>query len=258
MMMYPPGYNAQAIDECNFSMSSFGKGYRWDNLPVPITVHSKYYPKKSLHSTIKVIDEWNQTWRASGQDTDLFHLLGKVDYETAEKIQDDDLNSLIVVDSDENRGCVTELNGRCFLQRAQQGVTSIRGKGFSSVAEADVFINTDDYEYYFEDEDNVQLASNRGIASYKEPVSFLEKFWAFLSNLFYGDRRPTSRSSRAGFVPSHMVDFESLIAHELGHVLALGHNDVRGSIMNTSLALGVKRRGLRKIELDSLLCGYGE
>ena len=264
----PSNYNTQATDECNFSMSPFGVGHRWNHLPVEITFHSKTYHNQAVLSTIKVIREWNETWRASGQNTDLFLLLGGVDYENSKQVEDDNLNSLTIIDTHENRNCSNgNPNKRCFLNKKQQGVTSLRGKGFSSVEEADVFINKDDYKYYFEEEANglalaSQIQNGRGLNSYHAPVSVIKKIWLFILDSFFtltrrGDRT-LAVSDRGGSVPRLMVDFESLISHELGHVLALGHNNITGSIMQEKLAQGVKRRGLRRIELDSLLCGYGE
>ncbi len=261
-LQMPPRYNSSALDECNFSVSPFGIGHRWSRLPVELTFHSRFYHEDAQHTTMKVINEWNQIWRVAGQDKDLFRVLGSVDYESAKQVEDDNLNSLTIIDSYQNRNCDGNQGARCFLKSVQQGVTSIKGRGFSDVAEADVFINTDDYEYYFKDGgDGLNLASqtHRGLASYGAPVSFIKKFWQAILDFFFAaitvEREP---ASERGSIPRHMVDFESLISHELGHVLALGHNNTNGSIMKNSLGLGVKRRGLRRIELDSLLCGYGK
>ncbi len=52
------------------------------------------------------------------------------------------------------------------------------------------------------------------------------------------------------------VDFQSLIVHELGHVLGLAHNADSGSVMQTELASGVERRVLGKVDTDSVSCEY--
>lgn len=52
------------------------------------------------------------------------------------------------------------------------------------------------------------------------------------------------------------VDLESLVLHELGHVLGLAHNDNLGSVMNISLSSGQTRRTLDAQDVESLRCEY--
>ena len=52
------------------------------------------------------------------------------------------------------------------------------------------------------------------------------------------------------------VDMESLMVHELGHVLGLSHNDSKGSVMAVTLASGTLRRTPGKKDLDSIRCEY--
>jgi len=52
------------------------------------------------------------------------------------------------------------------------------------------------------------------------------------------------------------VDFVSLLVHELGHVLGLGHTLTSGSVMNFSLDEGQDRRHLSDGDLTSLRCEY--
>ena len=259
-LQMPSRYNTPSLDECNFSVSPFGIGHRWKKLPVELTFHSESFHQDAQRITMKVIDEWNHIWRNEGQNTDLFQVIGGIRSDI-QSIENDRLNSITLVDSRSNRSCDNTRAERCFLQRTQQGVTSLRGVGFSSVAEADIFVNVDDYEFHYGSSNRSYTAlssrSDRGLASYSE--SPLTIFWARIVGFFarfLGKDRGLASDSPS--IPRHMVDFESLIAHELGHVLALGHNQTVGSIMNTHLRLGVTRRGLRSIELNSLLCGYGK
>lgn len=53
-----------------------------------------------------------------------------------------------------------------------------------------------------------------------------------------------------------MVDLESLIVHELGHVLGLKHNEAQGSVMAPALGSGVIRRNPNQADLSSLECEY--
>lgn len=52
------------------------------------------------------------------------------------------------------------------------------------------------------------------------------------------------------------VDLESLVVHELGHVLGLGHVATIGSVMVPSLANGVDRREPGATDIQSLKCEY--
>lgn len=52
------------------------------------------------------------------------------------------------------------------------------------------------------------------------------------------------------------VDLQSLIVHELGHVLGLAHNASTGSVMNITLNEGQNRRKLGDMDLASLKCEY--
>lgn len=52
------------------------------------------------------------------------------------------------------------------------------------------------------------------------------------------------------------VDLQSLVLHELGHVLGLAHNVTTGSVMNFTLNEGQDRRTLSDDDLASLKCEY--
>lgn len=52
------------------------------------------------------------------------------------------------------------------------------------------------------------------------------------------------------------VHLESLLIHELGHVLGLKHNDGGESVMGTYLAMHTKREALSSDDKDALVCEY--
>ena len=52
------------------------------------------------------------------------------------------------------------------------------------------------------------------------------------------------------------VDLESLIVHELGHVLGLAHTSKLGSVMHPTLTNGEVRRQLGLVDINDLACEY--
>ncbi len=252
-MMRPVGVdNRPSVDTCNFHVNNFGKGYRWDHLPVPITFHSKTIHDQAHSSTMKVIEEWNHVWKSeSGQSHDLFEVVGWVHHNNALDIRNrDKANTVVLVDQVENRQCGQD---RCLLKRNQQGVTSMTG--MFSLSETDIFLNEADFNFYFDK----GMDNSRNLTSLAPPSSFFRELWmSFFKYVFFWQKPKRDPASDQGFIPRNLIDFESLVAHELGHVLGLGHIEVDGSIMRRQLGSGVMRRGLRRVELDSLFCGYAE
>ncbi len=255
-MVRPVGVdNRPLVDECNFHVNNFGKGYRWGSLPVPLTFHSKTMHDQAYAGTMKVIDEWNHVWRSeSGQNHDLFEPAGWVHHDDALDIREKDrTNTLTLVDRAENRKCG---QSRCLLKSNQQGVTSMTG--MFQLSETDIFFNEGDFEFHFDEGFDEGMDNGRHLTSLAPPDGFLRKLWmSLLKYVFFWKKTARGPASGQGAVPNHLIDFESLVAHELGHVLGLGHIEADGSIMRRQLGAGVMRRGLRRVELDSLLCGYG-
>jgi hypothetical protein len=73
----------------------------------------------------------------------------------------------------------------------------------------------------------------------------------------------TAGSGTAGFgfylnapTKGRDVHLESLLIHELGHVLGLKHNDNGESVMDTHLSASTKRTSLSSSDLSSLQCEY--
>lgn len=74
-----------------------------------------------------------------------------------------------------------------------------------------------------------------------------------------GDISINAQNFTYGFgtdIDFHELDFESLVLHELGHLLGLKHHDGEGSVMNESLHNGTKRRKLSGDDVAHLRCEY--
>lgn len=52
------------------------------------------------------------------------------------------------------------------------------------------------------------------------------------------------------------IDLESLMVHELGHVMGLAHVEGKGTVMARELNTGILRREPQEIDLQSLSCEY--
>ncbi|MBX3022049.1 MAG: matrixin family metalloprotease [Bdellovibrionales bacterium] len=79
------------------------------------------------------------------------------------------------------------------------------------------------------------------------------------SEIFEADIRINAANFRYYFgEDTHFseVDLNSLMVHEIGHVLGLAHNVTSGSVMNITLDQGQVRRRLGAMDQTSLKCEY--
>jgi predicted Zn-dependent protease len=76
--------------------------------------------------------------------------------------------------------------------------------------------------------------------------------------IYEADIRVNAANFRFDFMPGSQaqIDLESLLVHELGHVLGLTHDPTIGSVMNFSLNEGQIRRHPGIVDLASLHCEY--
>lgn len=98
-----------------------------------------------------------------------------------------------------------------------------------------------------------------------EPERFREQARTTLywngNQIYEADIRINAANFRYHFGPAEAganasVDLESLMIHELGHVLGLTHDSTRGSVMNFSLNDGEIRHQFGAVNLASLHCEY--
>lgn len=79
------------------------------------------------------------------------------------------------------------------------------------------------------------------------------------SEIFEADVRINAFNFRYNLgeaVPFNDLDLQSIMVHELGHVLGLIHNPTQGSVMNTTLDQRQERRKLGTQDVSSLKCEY--
>jgi uncharacterized protein (TIGR03437 family) len=72
----------------------------------------------------------------------------------------------------------------------------------------------------------------------------------FDADVFFNPQMPLSTSPA-----SNQIDFESVLIHELGHAVGLGHNDncvVGPTVMESSIGSGEIRRGLQSPEMEGV------
>ena len=261
-MPYPhPGYQGgDQVDECNFSVGNRGKGFRWKELPVSITLHAQSMNDKAILSTVKVVDEMNQKWKQTTQtNQNLFDILGAIHYDSVMDIVGDNYNSIAIVDQKTNSSKSFQGKERHFLAPDRHGVTQVRAA--LVVREADILLNNDHYNFYYEEDAPLYSRKDskeytRQLASLSSTSSFkIKAIFTWFLNLF---RKKPSREPSSSKIPRNLLDFESLISHELGHVLGLGHVNHADSIMKGKFRTGTTRRGLRDFDINSLLCGYAQ
>ena len=243
------------VDECNFHLGQYGEGLRWKTLPVPITLHAESMDSPAMDTTLKVIDEWNHTWKNNTQSQKgLFEVVGAIHYDETDDTVRDKHNSIAMLMSSRNQGSLPSM----MIHPNNVGVTNVLG-GRMYMKEADIYLNGVAHDFYYEDQELVGQKPeeySRYLASLSAPQlevkSLFERFLGWI--MFW--KKESEREIATARIPRNKFDFESVVSHELGHVLALGHNDKPGSTMQEGLETGVVRRGLRPIDVDSLRCRY--
>lgn len=106
---------------------------------------------------------------------------------------------------------------------------------------------------------NVIVMSSDWEAQFTNEQARTTIFWAG-DRVFEADIRlngsGTFQFSGAMEPETGKVDMESLIVHELGHVLGLQHNEIGASVMATTLGTATLRRNPGATDVQSLQCEY--
>lgn len=91
----------------------------------------------------------------------------------------------------------------------------------------------------------------------KDKQAITTIYWA-ADRIFESDIRINNDgfSYSTGELAAGRVDFESLIVHELGHVLGLEHSSAAGTVMAVKLKDNTDRRKPAPIDIQDLKCEY--
>ncbi len=173
-----------------------------------------------------------------------------------------------------------------------QAVTIVR-RNKENIKDTDIIVNTGNFKFFYDDNYNEDVyvasqkrSSKRNLSSSRD-LTFMESIKAKLLSFFKGFLKLLKRevsptrgiAAREVSVPRGLVDFPSLMIHELGHVPGLFHSDhesiqsLRGdskrfasssgarrssvsSVMKAKLSSGSSRRTVGQFDLENLSCGY--
>jgi hypothetical protein len=133
----------------------------------------------------------------------------------------------------------------------EQARTTIYWTG-NQIYEADMRINAKNFQFYPGDEVSPFYSRVPLVPSNHQPLPSAPLENTAASSVI-ASMRPLSLPPP---VPFSGVDFESLVLHELGHVLGLAHTATIGSVMVPSLASGLVRRTPSETDIQALKCEY--
>jgi hypothetical protein len=139
---------------------------------------------------------------------------------------------------------------------SEQARTTIYWTG-NQIYEADMRINAKNFQFFPGDEISPFYTNNPQVPPSLQPpppsVAKTESSSTLVNNMMPPSVRPNASSGPVVFTG---VDFESLVLHELGHVLGLAHTATIGSVMVPSLASGYVRRMPSVTDIQALKCEY--
>lgn len=280
----PTGYSPLAIrteapDPCGFTKDNYNRPVRWkkSDFPVVLYVHHTVSDKDAYRNFVSAVNQWNDSWEAYARDRGVrkpFKIF-KINGEGAVFSGTPGLDNFNMLFFPKRFDGYTD-RGR---KKYTQAVTSTSSKS-GRMRDADIIVNTEDHRYYFDVSYNeYELALNgnpyvrRSLASTQSSslLSRLKKSFLRIFNLvldlfkFHGHHDHVHRGLDSIYIPNHLVDFPSLMIHELGHVVGLAHipkedegNTRVFSVMERNLPKGYSRRRIEEYDLENLFCGYYE
>lgn len=303
------GGSLHELNECYFNRDlRTGKAVKWnkDKFPISFYIHESV-PDEAYFNFVAAVDHWNIRWaeyveERGGEAGPLVEVVGKGEkFATSGSLIRDDYNMLIFVESSKIGNIMGE---QSFLIDEIQAVTySQKSRSFLgnvSLKSADILVNKTSFKYYYDEEYNQDILAWKASKDPKRRIAFtkvpsrsaflknriLNFFLRFLDFFKVKKQRKLARLRKS--IPENMVDFPSLMAHEIGHAEALAHVDSdkypksmalrfphrrplrrlasmdqkeegkQESIMKVELPRGTIRRHISDFDLDNIFCGYYE
>ena len=286
-----PGPYQGIQDSCGFSVDEHsGKGVRWkkSKFPVIFKIHTEV-PIKAEKNFISAVEHWNLAWTHYLEDKglepfDLYYVDRRGVYEGN---AGPDGNNLFLF--------VHDNFSKYENPTSVQAITSLRVNKFSSnIEDTDILVNRENFEFFYDSsyDKEIELAhkdfqQKRFLASLRTPGPFVQmmnkikSFFSFFLKPFKKAKPVRQIADYRVRVPRNLVDFPSLMIHELGHVPGRGHfNDdeyhthfasreqreskkkrVKSknshlSVMEPRLLRGNARRDITEYDLENLFCAY--
>ena len=276
-------------DDCNISKTPLGGSLIWEELknkPVLFYVHESV-PDVAQEVFNASIDHWNVAWELYLEDKgeEPFPLFEVIDRELKYTGTPgrDQYNILFFIDK----------NFLNYEKEEVQAFTAVLSSRRGAIKDTDIIVNNEYYSYYYDLDyqtdiqaslksfkQNRKLASSRGDSSLSLLKQKLLAWLQFFLKPFLKKKPQRQVASPAVKVPRGMIDFASLMIHELGHVPGLTHyeknsilerelermastnsssgSDNYVSVMEKKLQSGRARRNIKERDLYNIYCTYIE
>ena len=290
------------VDECYFTRDlRTGKSLKWDmdTFPISFYIHEST-PDAAYFNFVSAVDFWNIRWaeyieQKGGEAGPLLEVVGKGEkYALSGSPIKDDYNMLIFAQNTDIKRILGSKNLKASIEKIQAVTYSQRYRFKDSLRSADVLVNKSNFGYHFDEDYNQSILAlkssrspYRGIAFTKVPSFWTSikkrilRFFVYFFEFFKEQKqRDIARIKKS--IPRNLVDFPSLMVHELGHSLALAHVDEdqyhgghsrlaaskqlasrgvaeeekKSSVMKVELPRGALRRDIPDFDLENIMCGY--